>query len=616
MRQHVSPSTWCAFAAVVGLLGALGLLVIGCNQAFKINDTTLAHPNFYVCEATCSKGEFVVGARVQTTVMVNVSGTPGGAFIGEEAAGSDGTIIAGPGSPQASNEIWWQVRFDDNLTGWVARGLLVVTDGGLIVQKSLDVCSPPAWNPYLGGNTHPGPSEISDDCRGRVAQEFLAQNGSELPPGTFCQFDATSTIDFHDSSCEVACTDPSGVCVVMGWDPQPPAPDPVSAAVFQTTTVCQVQGTIDLTVGGHKPKNSPTGARGVAHILGRPCPGQSCQVGLAYQLTVDDIEFDSGTIFADDPKFVDISVQGSTAPDAISLGFLLFNLGPLPAGAALNTVEGRQSGDTNSRTLIFRNDDAVGSDGSGGLAVSWGEHGACRLFGNFGGKVVDTNSGDTLDVSAVMDMNGSLLNQPPHVDTSKTAKTVECTSPNGATVTLDGSGSTDPDKNITFYAWRRGSETGPHVADPSTTPTVTTQQALGQTTYDLRVADSFLAADHDTVTVNVVDTTAPTISCNAPATITPNDIAPVSTAPSTVPQKPQQGLSFKATASDACNSAPQLAVTGYACSKSSCRVAVSGDTITILDSGGVGDTISWTVSANDGAGNPTQKTCQVNVINK
>jgi hypothetical protein len=45
-------------------------------------------------------------------------------------------------------------------------------------------------------------------------------------------------------------------------------------------------------------------------------------------------------------------------------------------------------------------------------------------------------------------------------------------------------------------------------------------------------------------------------------------------------------------------------------------VRIQGDTITILDSGGVGDTISWTVAANDGAGNAGQKTCQVNVVKK
>ena len=225
----------------------------------------------------------------------------------------------------------------------------------------------------------------------------------------------------------------------------------------------------------------------------------------------------------------------------------------------------------------------------------------CRLGGDLGGQAVDDN-GDILDVSADVALDGVLVNQPPHVNVSATARTVECTSPQGATVTLDGSASTDPDNDIVFYAWRRDSETGPHVGSPSRNPVVTTQQARGQTTYDLRVVDSFFAADHEPVTVSVVDTTGPAISCNAPATIAPRD----TTGPN--------GLSFRATAIDICSGVSRVAITSFACTKTSCRVELAGDTITIRDSGGVGDTISWTVSANDGAGNPAQKTCQVDVV--
>ena len=618
MRKNPTVVPWFALGAVVVMLGALGFLLIGCTIVYGVGQVSTAYPNYYVCQVTCAKGSFVTGSHVQTIADGSVSASPGGALVGSEAAGSNGTIIGGPGIPSGTNEVWWQVHFDDGLEGWAPQTNLVVTDGtDIVLQKQLDVCAQPQWDqnrPEFTGE--PTPSVVTDDCRGPVESRFLELHGQDIPPGTFCKFDALTSLTQFDGSCDLDCTDPSGHCLTMGWDPDPPAPDSLSTAVFQTTSLCNVEGTLDITVGGHKPKNSPTAARGVVVIGGRPCPGGSCQVGVAYRLTIDDIEFDSGTIFASDPKFVDLSLDGTTEPGAISLGSLLgFNLGALPAGAALNTARGRRSSETTPSVLVFRNDLAVGSNGDGGLAVAWGANGSCRLFGDLGGHVVDDN-GNTQDVSVVMDLGGTLINQPPHVDTSKTATTVECTSPQGATVTLDGSRSSDPDNNIAFYSWRRGSETGPTVAEASRNAVVTTQQAFGQTTYDLRVADTSFAADHDTVTVTVVDKTAPTISCNAPATITPADVAPLTTAPGTVPQKPQQGLSFKATASDVCSGVSQVAVTGYACSKSSCRVAVSGDTITILDSGGVGDTISWTVSTNDGAGNQTQKTCQVNVINK
>src|SRR5262249_41670016 len=162
----------------------------------------------------------------------------------------------------------------------------------------------------------------------------------------------------------------------------------------------------------------------------------------------------------------------------------------------------------------------------------------------------------------------------------------------GAAVTLDASGSTDADNNIAFYVWRHGSATGALLTAPSPNPVVQIAQALGEETYYLQVVDSRFAADDDSVRVRVVDTSAPTISCNAPATITPSD----------VPENPQRGtLSFKATATDVCTGVAQVTITGVTCTRpESCKVRIAGDMITILDSGGIGDTITWTVAAGDG----------------
>ena len=112
-------------------------------------------------------------------------------------------------------------------------------------------------------------------------------------------------------------------------------------------------------------------------------------------------------------------------------------------------------------------------------------------------------------------------------------------------------------------------------------------------------------------TIEVVDTTAPVISCNVgDATITPPD-APIS---------------FMATATDNCDGDPSIEITEFDCFKftkkgkridktESCVVDVSGDTITILDSGGVADNIKWTVNATDGCGNVAVSECAVVVVN-
>jgi subtilisin family serine protease len=110
--------------------------------------------------------------------------------------------------------------------------------------------------------------------------------------------------------------------------------------------------------------------------------------------------------------------------------------------------------------------------------------------------------------------------------------------------------------------------------------------------------------------VTVQDTIPPEIFCNAPATITPPD-APVS---------------FTATAEDICDAEPMVGITGYDCfaltkkgkridKTDSCVVTFDGATLTIWDSGGVDDHISWTVEASDIHGNTSAASCEVLVVN-
>lgn len=111
------------------------------------------------------------------------------------------------------------------------------------------------------------------------------------------------------------------------------------------------------------------------------------------------------------------------------------------------------------------------------------------------------------------------------------------------------------------------------------------------------------------VGVQAVDTTAPVVGCNTPATMQPRH-AP---------------LSFTATASDVCDDASVVEVLDYDCvaftrkgrpidKTSSCVVGFEGDTLTVLDSGGVGDHIVWTVRATDAAGNVAEAQCGVDVV--
>jgi hypothetical protein len=111
-------------------------------------------------------------------------------------------------------------------------------------------------------------------------------------------------------------------------------------------------------------------------------------------------------------------------------------------------------------------------------------------------------------------------------------------------------------------------------------------------------------------TINVVDNTPPVIECNAPDYIFPWE-APIS---------------FTASATDNCDVVdPSAGITGFDCfdftkkekridKKESCIVQVSGNTITIIDGGGIGDNITWTVSSTDGCGNVAVQECMLEVF--
>jgi hypothetical protein len=132
---------------------------------------------------------------------------------------------------------------------------------------------------------------------------------------------------------------------------------------------------------------------------------------------------------------------------------------------------------------------------------------------------------------------------------------------------------------------------------------------LGQTVLTLTVEDDQGASQSCEASVTVEDRAAPVLSCNAPDTIVPPD-APVS---------------FMAMATDNCGPT-SAAITHFDCFKftskgkrvdktDSCVVGIDGDTLTVLDSGGVGTHIAWGVTATDAGGNSRALECEIQVAN-
>jgi hypothetical protein len=198
--------------------------------------------------------------------------------------------------------------------------------------------------------------------------------------------------------------------------------------------------------------------------------------------------------------------------------------------------------------------------------------------------------------------DSTAFNQPPDADAGQD-QTLECTSPDGAIAHLDGSGSSDPDGDPLTFTWTNSFGTANGEMVDVTLP-------LGVHPITLEVEDDGGLTDTDTTSVTVEDTTSPVLQCNAPATILPPD-APIT---------------FTATATDACDATPSVVVQSYDCFKftkkgkridktGSCEVSFTGDNITILDSGGVNDNITWDLMSTDAEGNTVTTTCSLLVVN-
>jgi len=180
---------------------------------------------------------------------------------------------------------------------------------------------------------------------------------------------------------------------------------------------------------------------------------------------------------------------------------------------------------------------------------------------------------------------------PPVIDEPSDA-VAECTAPEGTPVALGDATATD------------SCDPNPVIANNA--------PAL----FDLGGTDvTWTATDNDgnqasaVQTVSVVDTLTPEIFCNAVPVITPPD-APIS---------------FTASADDQCHGALTAEITDYDCFKftkkgrrirktNSCIVSIAGDQISILDTGGIADMITWQVTATDGSGNNSTEECSISVV--
>lgn len=489
--------------------------------------------------------------------------------------------------------------------------------------KDFNACVTDDLNPNLGG-VKATDANLDSDCSSRVRDIVLGivqQCAAEDLVEVVCDGAPASSQKFFprcDEECVPELLSGDGAnCDIANITVDTQAQDPVClsedgsilgvagplgvAAALRSRSTCNVMGDVIIDTNlevDNDEKVEP--AQGVVEFIGEPCPGQNCNIGMFSR--IDEVgTFSFGGFFGfASTKISNIRAIGSSLSTAMVNpdGTATFdNTLASGRGRRRDLLKGGIETNDESKALVAINTDPID------VNVDWtGLGGSCMVDGALLGQIENS------DASVSARLEGEIVNEPPSAHAGGD-RTVECTSPAGAMVTLDATGSTDPQDNIVVTQWRLGELTGPELG--ALQEVVQVPQALGTEDYVVNVMDDFWQISTDIATVRVVDTSTPEISCNAPATIDPTD-APIS---------------FTATATDVCDaslSSPSIAAfdcftltkKGKRIDKTdSCEVALDGDTITILDSGGVGDVISWTVNLSDASGNNGAANCETVVGN-
>jgi|GEM_PF-3203386 len=499
------------------------------------------------------------------------------------------------------------------------------------------------------------------DCIGEPLDEAACSNFNAVEFATcrddafqFCE--ANSTPDSNCVDTQVAiCT--NHVAATHTGDDVPVCLDglqTMARKIFGRDSTCIVAGQTEIEVlhegDIREPKQDPV-TLGILDIHGGPCPGGTCPVGFASRLDMADISF--SVKWKKDPKFKQLTLYGFATPSASVGGQEL---------ASVDSFAAVGRGQRGSKKAAFGNS---GGENSLGIGVDWLAR-TCRLEGNLlteidaegiKGMCTDDDTVECLEdvecdiiegneegdgiciqpeevdpavFSAVVDLQGYISNQPPTA-MAGAPQTLECTSSAGAEFALNGMASSDPDgRDIRWVSWRQGDRLGPEIGTDLSVPGITI--GVGEANdYVLRVIDSRFQSDEELTTVSVVDTTPPVISCNTPATIDPTDAGDDKGHPGKKePEPAPEPVMFTATALDVCDEGlAQPTITAFDCftftkkgaridktqvPKEACVVTFAGDTVTISDTGGVGDHITWTVESTDTSGNTSQTNCEVLVV--